>query len=158
MTRLQRVAPATRVPEIAAGKIRVQLNLSGGCAASRTPCLQYPVRNSRFPPRMAPDFLPLYRQVARRQKKRSGAIAKEGSDTRMVTNDRDRASPTNLGKARPEVRQAHQVSGEVAVRGRPCPATVLSDPQTTELLTPLLVELRLLPLHCCGPGRPEGGR
>src|SRR2546427_727942 len=33
----------------------------------------------------------------------------------------------------------------------PCPATLLSDPQTTELLTPLLVELRLLPLHCCGP-------
>jgi len=27
---------------------------------------------------------------------------------------------------------------------------ITSNPQTTELLTPLLVELRLLPLHCCG--------
>lgn len=34
-------------------------------------------------------------------------------------------------------------------RSNPCPATLLSDPQTTELLTPSWVQLRLLSLHCC---------
>src|SRR5438132_1026399 len=150
---MQGVAPATRVPEIAADKIPVQLNLSAGCAASRTPCLKHPGKKLPVPPRTGPDFLPLSRQVARPKEMGSERAQKRGIRSSSMgsyvarptlgwTNDRDRASPTHLGKARPKVRQAHQVSRVVAV----CPATLLSDPQTTELLAPLLVELRLLPL------------